>query len=64
MADALSTAVYIMGESEAIEHWRENLDFEMVLITQDNRVLVTDGLEFEPVDGGYSYEIIFSEQET
>ena len=64
VADALSTAVYIMGESEAIEHWRENLDFEMVLITQDNRVLVTDGLEFEPVDGGYSYEIIFSEQET
>lgn len=43
--DALSTALFVMGTDGAIEYWREYPGFEMILITQERQVLVTDGLE-------------------
>ncbi|MGI5970384.1 MAG: FAD:protein FMN transferase [Oscillospiraceae bacterium] len=58
LGDGLSTALYIMGEEGAIEHWRRYRDFEMILVTDDRRVLITGGLSFEPSSEGYSYEAI------
>lgn len=45
MCDALSTALFVMGTEKAAAYWRENGGFEMVLYTQDNKVLITEGLE-------------------
>lgn len=62
MCDAFSTALFVMGEKKAVEFWRTGgYDFQMVLVTQNGRVLVTDGLteKFEQEDGsGYAYETI------
>ena len=45
MADALSTALYILGESGAVSYYESyGSDFEMVLITDDGRVIVSSGL--------------------
>lgn len=42
--DALSTALFVMGLDQAIQYWREHQDFEMVLLTEDRTVYVTEGL--------------------
>ena len=35
-----------MGEERAVEFWRSGTyDFQMVLVTEDGRVVVTEGLE-------------------
>lgn len=45
LADALSTALYIMGSEEAAAFWADRADqFDMVLLTQSGQVLVTPGL--------------------
>ena len=45
LADAYSTALYVMGESGAISFWSANsASFDMVLITTDGRLLYTPGL--------------------
>lgn len=45
LCDALSTSLFVMGTDGAIEYWREHPTFEMILITQDHQVLVTEGLK-------------------
>ena len=61
LADALSTALFVAGEEAALDFWRSRDDFELVLCTQDNRVVVTQGLEegYRPAgqERGYTYEI-------
>jgi len=46
MCDAYSTALFIMGEKKALDFWRtwEGTPFELVLVTEDGRVVVTEGL--------------------
>ncbi len=44
LCDALSTAVYVMGEEKAERLWRSRGDFEMVLLTSGGELLVTEGL--------------------
>lgn len=46
LADALSTALFVMGKSNALQYWRDysNGRFELVLITTDNEVICTTGL--------------------
>ncbi len=44
MADALSTALYVLGESKALSYWRSHGGFELILVTADDRVVCTKGL--------------------
>lgn len=44
MADSLSTAMFVLGESAALNYWRKYGDFEMILVTTDNQVICTKGL--------------------
>jgi thiamine biosynthesis lipoprotein len=44
VADILSTSVYIMGETRAAQLWREQGNFEMLLLTEDGRAVVTPEL--------------------
>ena len=45
MADALSTALYVLGESGAKSYYETyGTDFDMVLVTDDGRIVVSGGL--------------------
>lgn len=45
VADALSTAIYIMGYEKAVKLWKEQkLSFEMFLIKDDGSQCITEGL--------------------
>ena len=61
MADAYSTALYVMGEEAAVDFWRQQGSFDMVLVTEDGRVLYTPGLSdcFNQTEGsGYDYQLL------
>ena len=45
LADGLSTALYVMGKEKALDFWRENGGFDVVLITRNSQMYVTKGLE-------------------
>lgn len=42
--DALSTALFVMGLDRAVQYWREHQEFEMILLTEDRTIYVTEGL--------------------
>lgn len=44
MCDALSTALFVMGAEQAELYWREHGGFDMLLVTDDNEILVTEGI--------------------
>ena len=44
LADALSTALFVMGREKAEDFWRARRDFEFILIGEDGSVTVTPGL--------------------
>ena len=44
-ADALSTALFLMGLEDAADFWRKDGGFDLVLVTEDRQVFITEGLE-------------------
>ena len=60
MCDALSTALFVLGEEQALDFWRDRTqEFDLILVTGDGRVVVTSGIadSFTPEKGsGYLYE--------
>lgn len=46
LADGLSTSMYILGLDGAREYWEQyGKDFDMILMTEDNQVYITEGIE-------------------
>ena len=44
MGDALSTALFVMGREGAVRFWRENGGFDMLLVTAEGTLVVTEGI--------------------
>ena len=44
MADCLSTAMYVIGQSKAINYWRTYGGFDMILVNNTGDVICTSGL--------------------
>ena len=44
-ADALSTALFVMGRERAEAYWRAHQDFDFILLGEDGTAAVTEGLE-------------------
>ena len=57
-SDSFSTSVFVMGEDKAKKLW-EKEDFEAVIITDDGRMIITEGIEntVTGIDEKYEVEI-------
>jgi thiamine biosynthesis lipoprotein len=42
--DALSTALFVMGTEPAKTYWQKQRSFEMILVTDDGHIFVTEGI--------------------
>ncbi|MPM78812.1 FAD:protein FMN transferase [bioreactor metagenome] len=62
VADAMSTALFVLGEEKGLALWRASEDFEAVLVREDGTVLITQGLfdqqEFQGAERGYTCEMV------
>jgi thiamine biosynthesis lipoprotein len=63
MADALSTAMFVLGETRALNYWRQHGGFEMILINKSNQITCTKGLidVYTPNDAAAGYKVKYAE---
>lgn len=59
-ADALSTALYVMGEKKAINYYKKVGGFEMILVNSDNEVIVSNGLYADFEENGNTYKYSYA----
>ena len=43
--DALSTALFVEGTEKAVSHWQQSNDFEMILVTDDSKIIISEGIQ-------------------
>ena len=56
-ADALSTAVFVMGKERGEKYWKDSEGFDMVLLTDTNEIFITEGIR-AVFQSGYDYSVI------
>ena len=58
--DALSTSLFIMGKEKATEFWKNYGDFDMVLVSDNGEVTVTEGIadKFSLTNDDYSLSVL------
>lgn len=62
LADALSTALFVMGKDKAIAYWRAHTDeFDMVLIENNGDLTISEGLE-DSFSSDKTYETVEREE--
>lgn len=61
MADCLSTTMFILGEEKALDYWRTYGGFEMILITDDDRIVCTQGLSDSFTLANENYTVTFTD---
>ncbi len=60
MCDALSTALFVMGKERAVGYWRGKGGFDMVLVTGDGTVYITEKIaDSFRNSSGFPVEIIY-----
>lgn len=58
LADCLSTALFVLGEEGAVDYWHSYGGFDMLLVTTDGRVLLTENLHLSDRNENYQYQTI------
>lgn len=61
LADCLSTAMFLLGETKALNYWRNYGGFEMILVTSSNEVICTSGLMENFTLSNNNYTLKYSE---
>ena len=56
LADGLSTAFFVMGLEKSIEYWRANGGFDIIMLTDNNELYITEGLK-DIFESNYKYTI-------
>ena len=44
LCDALSTSLFVMGLDQTAEYWKQHGNFDMILITEDGEIYLTEGI--------------------
>ena len=57
VADGLSTALFVMGLDKGTEYWKTHEGFEVIFITDDNQIYITEGLK-DDFESPYEYSLI------